>query len=687
MDYLPSQRAVNNGSESNHNLHQRLDSDPSSVLGVATTVGCTPNRHSPRLFNSLGTRDLEVTNIVGEPLSLEPLSFQNKFSSRPKITPALISQTSSCLKQDNSAVLDRPLVLNKSRLFGQTHWTNVVYESKFKRIAEFLRSDIINPAGQATDPQSNMRIRALLKECKDLSQNLKSLRPGRFLSCLEPIVSSLNTADHLVHLYESNFESAFRILHLPSFRNEYERYKAASAEVADVTMLKIQLVVAIGFGICPELNDAGEVRRMACQWLYTAQEWLSGPMEKDRLSIDSIQVHCLLILARQVLSVSGDLTWISMGTLLRTAMQLGLHRDPRHFQQISVFEAEMRRRIWATILELNAQAALDSGTLPGISLDEFDTGPPANINDKDIEDESTSLRERSETTQTDTSLQRYLLRNIPPRLEMLRRMNGLDTKLKDEETLMLSAKLDAACREADVQVRIDSNNQTASFKQNMASLLLRRFLLVLHRPLAGRIRENALYYHSRKVSFDSAMALMKPPSPDDLFSYLMLRGGGLFKSCLNHASLALASELLIEIEEQGSSTYRQMLVDAVKEARQQWVQRLKLGDTNVRLHMKLSVVLSQAEDVGEQGDQMLQQRMAQSAEDSLELCCLLIKGNLESDSNIVSSKCDNWSGRDSDSAHSAEQLNLARDPFGFGEILQINGSDVDGTFGSNTLLL
>ncbi|KAI1736375.1 fungal-specific transcription factor domain-containing protein [Xylaria scruposa] len=552
------------------------------------------------------------------------------------------------------------------------------------RIAEFMRSDFMNPAGQATNPQSNMGIRTLLKECKDSSQNLKSLRPGRFLSCLEPIVASLNTADYLVHMYESNFESAFRILHRPSFRNEYERFKAASAEVADVTMLKIQLVIAIGLGICPELT--GEARKMACQWLYTAQEWLSGPMEKDRLSIDSIQVHCLLILARQVLSVSGDLSWISMGTLLRTAMQLGLHRDPRHFQQISIFEAEMRRRIWATVLELNAQAALDSGTLPGISLDEFDTSPPANLNDEDIGDDSTSLKERSETIQTDTSLQRCLLQNLPPRLEMLRRMNGLDTKLKDEQTLMLSAKLDAACHEADAQVRTDPNSRTAIFKRNMASLLLRRFLLVLHRPLAGRIRENALYYHSRKVSFDSAMALMKPPSPDDLFSYLMLRGGGLFKSCLNHASLALASELLIEIEEQGSSTYRQMLIDAVKEARQQWAQRLKLGDTNVRLHMKLSVVLSQAEDMGEESDQMQQQRMAQSAKDSLELCCLLIKENLESDSDIVSSECDNWSGRDCHSARNAEELNLARDPFGFGEILQINGSDLDGTFSSNILL-
>ncbi|KAI0448444.1 hypothetical protein F5B21DRAFT_510150 [Xylaria acuta] len=686
-DHFPSHQAVVTGSELNLSSRQRLSSDhPSSMLASAAAEGRPVNRLLHPL-DSFQPRGSEITNIVGDPLSPEPLLVQNRLPSGTKISPALVSPIPSSTKQAHDVTSDRPLVLNKSRLFGQTHWTNVVYESKFKRIAAFLNNEATTSAEQVTIPPLHGAIRALLQQCKHLSQNLKTLRPGRFLSCPEPIVPSSDMADHLVHLYESNIESAFRILHRPSFKNEYEKYKAAPADVADVTMLKIQLVIAIGSGLCPELTDAKEVHRAACQWLYAAQNWLSGPMEKDRLSMDGIQVHCLLILARQVLSVSGDLSWVAMGVLLRTAMQLGLHRDPKHFPRISVFEAEMRRRIWATILELNAQASLDSGTPSGISYDDVDTGPPANLNDEDMGEDAIELRQRNETAQTDTSLQRFLLLSLPPRLEILRRMNGLGIELEDEHILLLSTKLSAACREVDAQVRADPNDQTTSFKRNMASLLLRRFLLVLHRPLAGRIRENALYYHSRKVSFDSAMALLKPPSSNDVFSYLMLRGGGLIKSCTIHASLALASELLIEIEEQGSSTYRQMLVDAVKDARQRWVQRLKLGDTNVRLHMKLSIVLSQAEDVGEEGGRMQQQCMAQSANDSLELCCFLIRENLEPSPNTISSEYDGWSGQSLPLARSNEQLNLSRDPFGFGDILQINGSDMDGTLDSNILLL
>jgi hypothetical protein len=98
----------------------------------------------------------------------------------------------------------------------------------------------------------------------------------------------------------------------------------------------MQLVVAISSSLYREARDAEQVRSAARQWVYAAEDWLSGPIEKDRLSIDGLQVQCLLMLARQTLAVGGDLIWIAMGTLVRTAIQLGLHRDPKHFTKMSV---------------------------------------------------------------------------------------------------------------------------------------------------------------------------------------------------------------------------------------------------------------------------------------------------------------------------------------------------------------
>lgn len=59
-------------------------------------------------------------------------------------------------------------------------------------------------------------------------------------------------------------------------------------------------------------------------------------MEKDRLSISGLQVQCLLIIARQTLAVGGDLIWIAMGTLVRTAMQMDQHLDLKHLTRMAM---------------------------------------------------------------------------------------------------------------------------------------------------------------------------------------------------------------------------------------------------------------------------------------------------------------------------------------------------------------
>lgn len=53
---------------------------------------------------------------------------------------------------------------------------------------------------------------------------------------------------------------------------------------------------------------------------------------------------------------------------------------------VTVLRAEMRRRVWATILEINLQSSIDAGGPPLLSLADYDTAPPANLNDEDLTD-------------------------------------------------------------------------------------------------------------------------------------------------------------------------------------------------------------------------------------------------------------------------------------------------------------
>lgn len=179
-------------------------------------------------------------------------------------------------------------------------------------------------------------IHVLLQKCKLLAKAIKTSRPTRCLALHEPQLPERCLADTMAHLYISRFESVFRILHIPSFWTEYESYWQDPVNVTETTKFKIQLVIALGYSIDHESDNLHQVQSAACQWVYAVQAWLSAPLEKNRIGISGIQIQCLLILARQCLSLSGDLIWVAMGTLVRTAMQMGLHLDPSRFDDMSV---------------------------------------------------------------------------------------------------------------------------------------------------------------------------------------------------------------------------------------------------------------------------------------------------------------------------------------------------------------
>ncbi|KAI9871186.1 MAG: hypothetical protein M1823_008521, partial [Watsoniomyces obsoletus] len=84
--------------------------------------------------------------------------------------------------------------------------------------------------------------------------------------------------------------------------------------------------------------------------------------------------------------------WTIAGSVLRLAMAAGLHREPTYLSsKISVFDQEMRRRLWFTILELEMQASSDRGMRASIVLDDWDVLPPLNVHDEDFNESTQSM--------------------------------------------------------------------------------------------------------------------------------------------------------------------------------------------------------------------------------------------------------------------------------------------------------
>lgn len=242
--------------------------------------------------------------------------------------------------------------------------------------------------------------------------------------------------------------------------------------------MQLKLVLAIGAAIYDEKYT---LRSSALQWIYEAETWVSEPKFKSRLDVQSLQTHILLLLAREIVGIGGDSIWFAVGALFREAIYLGLHRDPDRLPNQNTFTAEMRRRLWSTILEITLQSSLTSGGPPLLSLGDFDTEPPANFDDDQLVAEHPVSKPDDEFTQVSVSI--ALQKTFPIRLAVAKFLNDLGSSGTYEETLRLDAELRASyktlCR---MLQRCSSSREppVPQFAIPAVDLLMRGYLSALH---------------------------------------------------------------------------------------------------------------------------------------------------------------------------------------------------------------
>ncbi|KAF2967523.1 hypothetical protein GQX73_g6038 [Xylaria multiplex] len=539
-----------------------------------------------------------------------------------------LAETGRHILTRQAGLRDSEITLKKTRLLRWSDWMGTApeFQSVYKCFADACGS------GESTSIRSDetkaliIEIDDLYKKCKRIAKSLKINRPSRCLTSPRPSLEPppREIADAMITVYFRCFESANRILHEPSFWAEYRRFWEDPESINTGQRLKILLCIGIGSSLHDESGPDSELRGQVQQWIYTAQAWLSGPLEKDRLDLPGLQIHCLAMLARQIFSIGGDLVWMSMGSLIHRAMQIGLHRDPKRLPSMSILQAEVRRRLWYTILELLVQSSLDSALPPRISLEDFDTEAPSNNNDDEISESTTALQTHPRGTYTSTAMQLLLIDSLPSRLRIVQLLNGLHSELAYPDVLVLTSEITSACQECNKFAVGNKSAGVTAFHRNMCDYLVRRFLIPLHCPFTSEARTNPLFHYSQKVALDAALALVSP-EPDEHFSRLIATSGGMFREGLRYAMSAITLELLVQAQEQrddgtfGTST-RQLdfLKQAVHDITALSWERIRQGETNIKGPMFLGIVLGMANSADK--DALCERTMAQNARDSLILC-------------------------------------------------------------------
>jgi hypothetical protein len=227
----------------------------------------------------------------------------------------------------------------------------------------------------------------------------------------------------------------------------------------------------------------------------------------------------------------------------------------------------MRRRLWATILELNLQYSFEAGGLPLISPNDYDTLPPSNLNDDQLTDKPDGTCTPTPDRPTQALIQIQLLKSVPLRLQLLQHVNDFRTGESYEKTLRLSNELTKACRDFSrvVSEAAKSNangipTSIAPFHMSLSEVFLYRCFQTLHIPILCASFEDPRYYFSRKMCLDSALKLTdlwgfsKPRGSTSMtdFRRAITNGCGIFRNVPVQSIFVLSIELMQE--KTGNST-------------------------------------------------------------------------------------------------------------------------------------
>ena len=230
--------------------------------------------------------------------------------------------------------------------------------------------------------------------------------------------------------------------------------------------------VIINFG--SSKSDLNLKYRLGLEHALAEADFLSNP---DIILVQALTIFSLLVRRHD----SPRFVWMMTGIVIRMAHYLGLQRDGTHFEHLSPFDIEVRRRVWWAVCNLDLRACEDQGTDLMITSDSFDTKIPLNINDADISPESSQMPAEREGV-TDMSFTRINAGwcDITKKI-MAHGVKNSSSGLQ-EQTRLLS-EIYQSYENAYLQYITDSDNIACWVGVTIARLVMAKMTLIVYLPI------------------------------------------------------------------------------------------------------------------------------------------------------------------------------------------------------------
>ncbi|KAJ5942451.1 hypothetical protein N7516_002619 [Penicillium verrucosum] len=312
------------------------------------------------------------------------------------------------------------------------------------------------------------------------AHNLSPFSPN--LTDLHPLPSQI---PFLLDVFSENVNIIFQIVHIPTIKGMVRDWRGR--EMKGLTPANEALMFAIYYAAITSMEEEdillnfGTTKaelnlkyRQGLEHALARADFLNVP---DFVLVQAFAIF--LTLARR--HDSPRFVWMMTGLLIRMGQALGLHRDGTHFDYLSPFEIEMRRRVWWTLCILDVRASEDQGTDYTITKASFDTKIPLNLNDTDLDPGSKRTLQPRDAL-SDMSVARVSFGMCEVTRQMMAHGFKDEAPSLEEQSRSLQQIYEGLERDF-LQYSIESGNIRYWVIVTVARLLLAKMTLLIYLPL------------------------------------------------------------------------------------------------------------------------------------------------------------------------------------------------------------
>ncbi|CAG8388986.1 unnamed protein product [Penicillium salamii] len=337
-------------------------------------------------------------------------------------------------------------------------------------------------------------------------------------------------------------------IHGPTFRNECNEFWQAPTKASPAWLAILYGIISCAQWIDHIINvdppitkpdgfkpfDLFDLYRKQCALcLANSNYTLPGKYKVEALG---------LYLGLEYLHSNNMKTSVSvlLAIAIRLATLMGYHRDAKSYSQVTVFDAEMRRRVWLFLQVTDSVVAWQTGVPRIISQKIGDTAFPTNLLDEDFGPGDTKLPPPRPNTHL-TSGVIYLV----AREHIMSVSSDITDKmsmktLSHEETTLLNQQLEQARDKVPPFLRITTNpntNQDLNLHRYTLEITFQRTRCILHRQYLVTHRNEQKYGHLRQICVDSARQILQHQS--NLFQGIVHQARLYSRTCFS-ASLSIS---------------------------------------------------------------------------------------------------------------------------------------------------